>query len=84
MQYRVHLGTTSAADGLVTSELDNIEALTDPSPGPSQAISITVGGGGSGGGALSAMDLLMLGLFVLYIHGVNRRGLAGVRLRNQA
>jgi hypothetical protein len=72
VQYRINLGTTTAANGLVTPQLNNIEALTLPFAGPSQAISITVGDSGSGGGALSTMDLWVLSLFFLVGHGMRR------------
>jgi len=65
VQYRFNLTTSDTA---VSPALFNIQANVQP-PAPTPIPVSVATGSGSGGGALSAMDLLMLGLFVLYAQG---------------
>ena len=69
VQYRFKFTTT---DTDVSPSVYNIQAHVQP-PAPVPIPVSVVTGGGSGGGELSALDLLTLGLFLLYIHGVSRR-----------
>ena len=63
VQYRVVLGTN---DVTASPELDNIEAHKLP-PGTDQYSVVSVqGGNNSGGGEINLMDLLALGLFLVY------------------
>ena len=69
VQYRFKFTTTDTG---VSPSVYNIQAHVQP-PAPVPIPVSVVTGGGSGGGELSVTDLLMLGLFLLYAHGVSRR-----------